>query len=420
MYWGLLGPEKIVSERRTRSLGIAASIRSFNDLAVPGLGGVWFGRQIFTAVLGLAVAEHVRSQGNQIQNIRVANAVEALSCWLGLHNNGWQSDQRLRGATKMFGKSPKHFADAGASNFYVTQPMRMATVQTLPSLGFVETSTSRFNSFKCTGVAHNFIQAVCPEPVHYSQNIISCLSAWVHGQLINVDNPKISKALSMLETFPEAGCGILSEQLIQGSVGEKSDDKERRRAACLWIEGLRNNPAQEIDWKKKPNEIDIQHWHDLHAGALFFLVREAAIQVLDELEKYIANTAKTHFVFGASLPEKIIEYLNHLRQESKNFLDKGHNDSIAKRFCKECVDEGDEGVLGKLVKRDGQVLRLTGKAVVPGPAFNGGTPSMSEEQETSDTELLPQSPLWPAGISPRISNLFLLNADLHQEIDKWI
>jgi len=420
MYWGLLGPEKVVSERRTRSLGIAASIRSFNDLAVPGLGGVWFGRQIFTAVLGIAVAEHVRSQGTQIQNIRVANAVEALSCWLALHNNGWQSDPRLRGATKMFGKSPKHFSDAGASNFYVTQPMRMATVQTLPALGFVTTNTSRFNSYKCTVVARNFIQAVCPEPVHYSQKIIAHLAAWACGQTINVDNSKISKALSMLETFPEAGCGILSEQLIQGSIREKSDDKERRRAACLWIEGLRNNPDQEIDWKKKPNEIDVQHWHDLHAGALFFLVREAAIQVLDELEKHIANTSETRFVFEASIPKKITEYLNHLRQESKNFLDKGHNDSIARRFCEECVDEWDEEVLKNLVKRDGQVLRFTGKAIVPGPAFNGGTPSIPEEQETSNNESQPQAPSWPEGISTRISNLFLLNADLHQEIDKWM
>ena len=60
--WGLLGPEAISSSRRTRSLGIAASVRRFNDLAVPGLGGVWFGKQIFLALLGVAqVADLVNS-----------------------------------------------------------------------------------------------------------------------------------------------------------------------------------------------------------------------------------------------------------------------------------------------------------------------------------------------------------------------
>ena len=62
--WGLLGPETLPSLRRTRGLGIAASVRRFNDLAVPGLGGVWFGKQIFLALLGVAVAEYVRAWGN--------------------------------------------------------------------------------------------------------------------------------------------------------------------------------------------------------------------------------------------------------------------------------------------------------------------------------------------------------------------
>jgi hypothetical protein len=34
MLWGLLGPEKLSSERRTRTLGLGAAVREFNDLAV--------------------------------------------------------------------------------------------------------------------------------------------------------------------------------------------------------------------------------------------------------------------------------------------------------------------------------------------------------------------------------------------------
>jgi hypothetical protein len=37
--WGLLGPEMLASERRTRALGLGATVRSFNDLADPGLPG---------------------------------------------------------------------------------------------------------------------------------------------------------------------------------------------------------------------------------------------------------------------------------------------------------------------------------------------------------------------------------------------
>ena len=82
--WGLLGPEFLPNARRTRTLGLGASVRRFNDLAVPGLGGVWYGKQLLLATLGVAVAEAARSQGVKVQNIEVANAIEALACWLAL------------------------------------------------------------------------------------------------------------------------------------------------------------------------------------------------------------------------------------------------------------------------------------------------------------------------------------------------
>jgi hypothetical protein len=55
--WGLIGPGALPSERRVRTLGVAASVRRFNELAVPGIGGVWFGKQLFLATLGVKVAE---------------------------------------------------------------------------------------------------------------------------------------------------------------------------------------------------------------------------------------------------------------------------------------------------------------------------------------------------------------------------
>jgi len=63
--WGLLGPETLASERRTRTLGLGATVRAFNDLAVPGLGGVWFGKELLLATLGVAIAERIRNSGTR-------------------------------------------------------------------------------------------------------------------------------------------------------------------------------------------------------------------------------------------------------------------------------------------------------------------------------------------------------------------
>ncbi len=154
--WGLLGPEFLPDSRRTRTLGLGATVRLFNDLAVPGLGGVWYGKQLLLATLGVAVAEEARSRKAKVQNIEVANAIEALACWLAFKKNGWSRDARLRGNTKLQHKKDFSFQSVRQRNFYVTQPMRMATVQALPALGFVESDGAKFNAFRCIKQINEF------------------------------------------------------------------------------------------------------------------------------------------------------------------------------------------------------------------------------------------------------------------------
>ena len=101
--WGLLGPEALAVPRRTRDLGLRTTVREFNDLAVPGLGNVWFCKEIVLALLGVAVAENARAYGVSVRNIEVTNGVEALACWLAYRKMGWKRDQRLRGRLKLQG-----------------------------------------------------------------------------------------------------------------------------------------------------------------------------------------------------------------------------------------------------------------------------------------------------------------------------
>ena len=159
MQWGLLGPEQLAGSRRTRTLGLGAAVRKFNQLAVPGLGGVWFANQIFLATLGVRVADRLRPLSANVKAIEIANAIEALACWCAFGDNGWQSDPRLRGRQKLAGKSDLTFTQLRKPRFYVTQPMRMATVEALVSLGFVEPGSQRFNGFRCTRSGMDLVDA---------------------------------------------------------------------------------------------------------------------------------------------------------------------------------------------------------------------------------------------------------------------
>ncbi len=424
MTWGLLGPETLASERRTRTLGLGATVRSFNDLAVPGLGGVWFGKQLFLATLGDAIAERLRNTGKRAQNIEEANAVEALACWLALDANDWNRDPRLRGATKMRDKSDLSFASMRKRSFYVTQPMRQATVQPLPALGLVESSGERFNTFICTELGHDFIHAVCAEFNPHKRTVLDHLVGWASGTHDDVKSSwQLTKALTPLDPMSKSACEFLRERIVQGSGTEAC----RRRNALDWVERLRNESQHQIAWDAKPAMLDDVHWRNLHAGALFFATRDAAIALLDRIEAHIANQADQCLSLNSPLPTAIVDDIRVLRECAKTFLDHSDDPSpgaSAGIFCRECTEQADARLVEKLIFREGRVLCQRGCDIVPGVAFRRiqiGEPeaARSPEEGGAEAEVERTIPL-PEGISNRVHNLFLLNLDLCSELNEWI
>ena len=417
--WGLLGPEFLPNARRTRALGLGASVRHFNDLAVPGLGRVWFGKQVLLATLGVLVAGHARNHGAKIQNIEVANAIEALACWLAFTENKWSSDPRLRGSTKLQDKGNDfRFARVRRGSFYVSQPMRMATVQALPALGLVEASGSRFNAFRISEMGKEFVDEACGAFRPHNRFVVDHLSLWVRGQDERVNTDALRQALSPLEPLDSKARLLLRERLIQGGQ-EKPEDKQRRRNALAWVDVLWRKPPAQLHWATRPQEIPEPHWQDLLIGAKFFHARDAAIKVLDVVEAHIGNQASgMSFSLGAKIPDKLQQVLAELSKAAEAFLDMGHSDEGGNAFCRECASKEASQILKSLVARDGHVLRLQGQDIKPGPAFRGSESVSSEpDAEPADSPLVAGIPL-PEGISYRMRNLYLLNLDLHGKLSE--
>ena len=420
--WGILGPEFLPNSRRTRTLGLGATVRLFNDLAVPGLGGVWYGKQLLLATLGVAVAEHARNKGAKVQNIEVANAIEALACWLAFNNNGWKSDSRLRGNTKLQGKNVDGFSfkNVRQRNFYVTQPMRMATVQALPALGLAEAEGTRVNAFQCSDAGAAFIEQACKGYQPYNRSVIDHLVRWVLGENSQTNTEALRNALSPLTPLSDDTIPLLRERLIQGG-NEDSEDKRRRSNALAWVGGIRHKPDQK-GWDAKPQGIDDEHWNDLVAGAKLFSARDAAIAVLDALEAHIGNkTQGQSHALQTAVPEALLPLLATLKTAAQAFLKTEHANKDATAFCRECTQDDTSAVLRALVVRDGHVLRLVGEVIKPGPAFRGSALTNSDaEVDTEDTPNSKKAIPLPEGISYRIRNLYLLNLDLHGELDQWL
>lgn len=71
--------------------------------------------------------------------------------------------------------------------------------------------------------------------------------------------------------------------------------------------------------------------------------------------------------------------------------------------------------------RDGRVLQLRGNVIVPGAAFRGAEAQQAESEieagDADDGAGLSAGLQWPEGLSVRIQNVFLLNADLRGDLD---
>jgi hypothetical protein len=123
------------------------------------------------------------------------------------------------------------------------------------------------------------------------------------------------------------------------------------------------------------------------------------------------------------LPQAVVPKIDALRTKASVFLAESHADKEANVFCRECSQSDDVQVLRALVSRDARVLRQRGNDVVPGPAFQphaAHAQTVADDDPGADAVPSLSTGVWPDGVSFRIRNLFLLNADLHGELDRWL
>lgn len=412
--WGLFGGDKLPSGRRSRDLNLKTVVGYFNELAVPGLGNVWFGKQLFLSLLGLAVGDRIHSIGkfttNDYTNIKIANAIEALACWCAVTDNPVTESGRVRGTQKIAKwnarKNEKYFPsykDALRSEFYVKITMRMYTTHALPSLGFVETGTSRFNDYCLTDLGINILESC--ENCWNKKTIVDLLELWVKD-----DWPKIKSDKNFRRAIrPDVPLSDkIKKLLLTGFLNNP------RRAAIKQLCECKNK----ITLGDKPSFLTIMdddHWQDIHMGARFFLTRDKAISILDGLEKTMEKGEKLNL-------EDAIERIKKNEQDAFDILAtraKAFKNCIkylpdAQSFCNEC-QQNPIDVLRSLLLRDADNLVLTSNnVIIAGPKFLGTKLAQVINKEDEEREEAPaqNAANLPEGISHWIYNAESLVGDL--------
>jgi hypothetical protein len=184
-----------------------------------------------------------------------------------------------------------------------------------------------------------------------------------------------------------------------------------------------------VRWDTRPERIDESHWRDLKVGSEFFIARNNAISLLDRMEETIGGLSERMLDVANQLPRTIEVAIEALQRSADLFLSSSFDpspDGEASVFCAQCSGAAtNASVISSLVERDDRVLRLRGTQVVPGPAFVGRATAAvvdnaDEAASEEKVEVSGASIEWPDGISFRLPNLLLLNADLRGDLDQLL
>ncbi len=173
--WGTFALGEQLSTRRNQQLGLGAAIRHYNEMSVPGIGGIGFCMPLIWSLIGIKIA----SEMDGLPAIRAANAIEA-KVMLDAIRRGNESN-RILGRQKL----PRQDIGEGSfkrmarANTYVTQPYQQACAQPLMEFGLVASNSARFNSFALTERGEAFLSPF--------EKPIRNLKSWAQGRAVKGD-----------------------------------------------------------------------------------------------------------------------------------------------------------------------------------------------------------------------------------------
>lgn len=361
MNWGILAPDSVVSLRRQQSLGLAAAVRFHNDSAVPGLGGMWFAMPILWSVLAVAIAEEQKRP-----TLPVGNAVEAL---MMRKAKGPGSDPRVRGSRKLKDVDDWSFQNLSRRGTYVMQPIRSAMVQPLAALGFVE--GSRYGAFRVAEAGCRMLDL----PVMNEHRKI--LDKWVRGDKRLRGLHDVCKQLSATAEVPKEVRKLLDTQLLSGS-----DEGAARRRNLIALG--RGPSAHQLEEEGPLSGIAPDHWRDLRGGVGFMDLRDAALAVLDRIEKRLREMRDAN----KSVRLTPDDAAKHAEQEIENLQSlarrKGPRISATKEpvsctFLTEIKSSRKHDLMAGLAKRDASVITLRDGHLTLGPAAGEGLVGPGED-----------------------------------------
>ncbi len=386
--WFIPSIEEFQSERATLLLGLNRALRHYRELTVPGIGGVWFVRQLSWGVAGISLAKEY-----SLKPAKVANAIEALACKMEWETSDDYNKKGVRAFNRDSEMAIWSFRELSDKANYVQITYRQATVRAL--LGLNLTEGTRFNSMQLTaGKGRELSEAFLSQS---KSKIRFALVDWVNDRKTIKRTPLIREGLSGCSPSKEEK-EVVKSILCSESTEDTADLSRRRRLIksfggstvnCPSIEAIKKNLRQLCpDTAQK--QID-----DIDIAILFDKMLDCGREVIYTCAQLISKQAtpsSDKLVKNQELNSAIKRLLKAAEYYS---LAKGTRHPDARKFSEEILASATDSAacLRKLILRDTNILDISGEKVIEGYLFDRrkelGSPDSPQEKvgsEESSTE----------------------------------
>jgi hypothetical protein len=380
-HWFIPQMEEFQSQRALLNLRLGKATRYYRELVVPGIGGVWFVRQLSWAVAGIKLGGQYH-----LKPTKVANAVEALACKLEWQNN--RDEYNMRGK-RAFERDENDnvwsFKALSDRTHYVQVTYRQSAVRGLSGLEFA--TGTRYNTMELSNAGNELSEVFLKAS---GSRIANLLTAWFDGA-------SMSKTEWMTSSVGSKGVNenekrVLGERLHAAS-SDKLGDPQRRR---LLIEAFGANRVNMPSLSSIKRRLPEDHVNNINTAMAFDAMLECGRSVIHKCAQLIADKKDPTVsrLVQNQLMSHSLKKLTGAAVKFQQMQGMKHNDATA--FADEILSPsiGNEERLANIVLRDKHILDLSNKRVTEGHLFDrrkelGGDASASEEEvglEESSTE----------------------------------
>lgn len=380
--WFSPAPSEINLSRISLDFDLRAADLFFRELVVPGLGRIWFARQLSWPLAALALHEGLANNGSIAPKpTAICHGIEALACKLQYAANPDQAtrSRRILGS-RAFGRDENSevwtFQQLHQRRNYVQNTHRQAATRAMNverGLGFAR--GSRFDLLELEEVGRGLANAFLNQPVGQGGTTLrKWLVGWLSGEKeLRASGDSFLRALSPEHPTQEERERVQARLLDADTQGRKEAKEKRQRLARAVgraakmrdIEGDVVVRLREAGHHEQANEVIAARAF----GAVLDRARDAVASLTCAVEPARGGVKLATLATDRGIKAAFKD----LRSATKSYVEKantaGVDEKDSRKFIKEVADADDGEAIRLMVRRAGEVLGLADGSVVRGPLF---------------------------------------------------